>query len=875
LPETIMSVFLRRAAALAALIVLFGSTTAFAAANVKITEFMYNSPGGGGEFIEITNVGDAAQDLTGWSFDDNHRLPGTFSLTPIGTLLPGESGIITESTAADFIAAWNLCTATKIAGGNTFNLGDGDEINIYDNTNAQVDRLTYPAKATAGALNTSGVSGIPKSAAALGANDITQWKSSVVGDAENSITSTKGDIGSPGFSTLITSGHATCAAAGVRITEYMYNSAGTGGEFVEITNIGNTPQDLTGWSFDDSHRTAGHFSLNPIGSLAAGESALITEAVDTNFRATWNLCPAVKIAGGNGSDNLGNGDEINIYDNTGAQVDQLTYPASPPGTLKTSGFSGIPMTAAALGANDISLWKLSVIGDAEASYQSAQGDVGSPGKSTLALHAFDPCVSTPGAPTISIDTTTTSPRLDLSTNGIGTASGVIGDPTDPASTVGIGFTLTSTDSTLVVTATSSNLTVVPATGLVLTSTATTAHLTITPVAVGYSTITVRVTDTTNREGIYTVDYAASATSPTPATSRFFTGTSDTSTGIMLDADTMLVADDENQGLRTYSRDDSGWPLAIADFTTQLELTDISGGVPREVDIEASAQLGNRVFWSGSHSNSDDGDVRVDRRRVFATDVSGTGAATTLTYQGRYDFLLDDLVAWDHANGHGLGVDALGFTAGTAAGAGAKQANGFNIEGMTIAPDNTSAYMAFRAPLLPTSARTMALIVPVANIDSLVTGNGATGSRALGSATFGAPIFLDLAGRGIREITRNNVGQYLIIAGPPGDDTGIALADFRLFTWTGNATDKPIELDTDLTSLQARGSWETIIGFPDTVGPATPVQLLVDNGDTAWYGDNVAAKDLGVAQLKKFRGDRLDINVPLASDVLFRDGFDQR
>ena len=193
----------------------------------------------------------------------------------------------------------------------------------------------------------------------------------------------------------------------------------------------------------------------------------------------------------------------------------------------------------------------------------------------------------------------------------------------------------------------------------------------------------------------------------------------------------------------------------------------------------------------------------------------------------------------------------------------------------MAPDGTSAFVGFRAPLLPTTSRTLALIVPVQNIDTLVTGSGTTESKPQNSATFGAPILLDLAGRGIREIVRNNAGQYLIIAGPPGDDTGVAPLDFRLFTWTGNAIDKPIELDTDLTSLQARGSWESIIGFPDTVGPQTPVQLLTDSGDTDWYGDGVEAKSLPEKQLSKFRGDRLIINVPLASDVIFRDNFDQK
>lgn len=54
-------------------------------------------------------------------------------------------------------------------------------------------------------------------------------------------------------------------------------------------------------------------------------------------------------------------------------------------------------------------------------------------------------------------------------------------------------------------------------------------------------------------------------------------------------------------------------------------------------------------------------------RLFATQISGTGANTTLSYQGRYDFLEQDVTAWDKNNGHGLGANYLGLTASAAPG----------------------------------------------------------------------------------------------------------------------------------------------------------------------------------------------------------------
>jgi hypothetical protein len=172
------------------------------------------------------------------------------------------------------------------------------------------------------------------------------------------------------------------------------------------------------------------------------------------------------------------------------------------------------------------------------------------------------------------------------------------------------------------------------------------------------------------------------------------------------------------------------------------LTDLSGGVPREVDIEASTRAGNRIYWLGSHSNASGGNLRPNLYRLFATDISGTGAATTLAYTGQYNNLRSDLIAWGDTNG-------FNFTDSAAAGKVPEAAtlDGFNIEGLTFAPDNTTAYVAFRAPQVPTTDRTKASIAPIANFASLVTGTAT-------SATIGDPIQLDLGGRGIRSIDRN-------------------------------------------------------------------------------------------------------------------------
>ncbi|THG28966.1 hypothetical protein E6C70_13120 [Glaciibacter flavus] len=175
------------------------------AASVKITEWMYNPVSSSGEYVEFTNLGAAPVSLAGWSFDDDSRTPGTVPLDSLGTLAVGQSAIITESADATFRTEWSLGADVKILAGNTTNLGRADEINLFNGPDAVAnlaDRLTYNDQGTGTVKGprTQGVAGIPKTTAALGANDASQWQLSAVGDAEGSRTSTAGDIGSPGTS---------------------------------------------------------------------------------------------------------------------------------------------------------------------------------------------------------------------------------------------------------------------------------------------------------------------------------------------------------------------------------------------------------------------------------------------------------------------------------------------------------------------------------------------------------------------------------------------------------------------------------------------------------------------------------------------------
>jgi hypothetical protein len=171
----------------------------------------------------------------------------------------------------------------------------------------------------------------------------------------------------------------------IRITEWCYQ--GANGEFVEIANVGGSAINMTTFSFDDDSRLPGSLSLAPFGVLLPGEVAIITEALEGDFRAAWSLPVSLKIIGGN-TQNLGRNDEINIFDGV-TLVDRLTYgDQNFPGTIRTQNKTGITLPSN-WGANSVGGWFFSAVGDSYGTYTSAGGDIGNPG--------ITPPIPAPGA----------------------------------------------------------------------------------------------------------------------------------------------------------------------------------------------------------------------------------------------------------------------------------------------------------------------------------------------------------------------------------------------------------------------------------------------------------------------------------------------
>ncbi|HEV2640802.1 MAG TPA: Ig-like domain-containing protein [Actinocrinis sp.] len=417
---------------------------------------------------------------------------------------------------------------------------------------------------------------------------------------------------------------------------------------------------------------------------------------------------------------------------------------------------------------------------------------------------------------------TTLPTISTAYSGLPAA---LGDPTNPTLAVTVGDPGFPAGQ-LSVTAASSNPAVAPPAGITVGGSGSALTLTVTPAAVGDATITLTVTAPDGTSASTQVQYGVSANLGDPS-QRYFSGAGNGSSAIDVGDGYMIVGDDETDTLRLYNETQSGPPTATFDFTGQLPQGTTS------VDIEASARSGDLLYWTGSMTNSSSGNAEPARSTLFSAKITGSGANTQLTYVGSYSGLKDDLISWDENDGSGLGANYFGLAASAAGGVDSHDANALDVEGMEFAPDGTTAYLAFRAPLEPTSARDLALVIPVTDIAGLVTGSAP-------SAAFGAPILMNLGGLGIRDIRKNADGQYLIIAGTPDGSN----SSFVLYSWDGNPADPPLATGTALPLEPAgdnQGSWETIVSVPDPLTAGNAVQLLEDNGDTAWYGDTLTSK----------------------------------
>ena len=299
-----------------------------------------------------------------------------------------------------------------------------------------------------------------------------------------------------------------------------------------------------------------------------------------------------------------------------------------------------------------------------------------------------------------------------------------------------------------------------------------------------------------------------------AEATLFTGMCDASAAAAIDPERFVVADDEDNILRIYSRR-GGAALSEYDMSGFLGVQGKKKS--KETDLEAATQVGRRTFWITSHGRNSSGKDQPERQRLFVTETRASRGNVQIVPIGKpYDALLDALIADERLARFNLeGASKLA----------PKAPGGLNIEGLAGTPDG-HLLIGFRSPVRGGRS----LVVPLLNPSEVVSG---------GSAKLGVAMELDLQGLGIRSMERVG-GRYVIIAGSSGEGGKPS----RLFEWDGQGTPKAVP-GVKLGGLNAEG-----VAFHGEDG-AGEFFVLSDDGTREIAGQD--CKDLKDPSLKRFRG----------------------
>lgn len=290
------------------------------------------------------------------------------------------------------------------------------------------------------------------------------------GNKTVTLTATATDATPGTFDITVTDDAADTLDTDFFLTEIQSNqSAGSPAnseDYWELTNIGASTRDISGYSWHDGGRsgaTSASYKLPPGTFIAPGESVIFTEMPAADFRTWWNVSGSVQVFQSIGAPGLSKGDGISFFDAGQNELFFFSYsvdgftmengnpsvsenPVNPT-DINDPGHAGI----AAGGSADTQalIWVPSsgtvtprytaATGANYASFQAAVGtDLGSPGNKGEAI----PTVSIADASIVEGDNGTTILNLVVTRSDADTAFTVDYAVTGGTATDGIDFTFT-------------------------------------------------------------------------------------------------------------------------------------------------------------------------------------------------------------------------------------------------------------------------------------------------------------------------------------------------------------------------------------------------------------------------------------------------
>jgi len=234
--------------------------------SLRITEIMYNPPGGTGiEYIELTNTGSTSMNLAGVRFDEG--APFNTLILPNYDLGPNQRVIVTNDRSKFEAEYGNGPTViAEWAGGSLSN--GGEEIVLRDPDGNIVLRFEY-----------DNAGGWPGRSDGGGSSLIVIDTEGDYSDEDNWTASPEFG-GSPG-----TSG--STSDYSVSITEVLSHTDLPSLDTIEIRNDSDQPVDISGWYLSDSDTNWKKYEI-PVDSVIPSQGYITFDESDFNPNGLWN-----------------------------------------------------------------------------------------------------------------------------------------------------------------------------------------------------------------------------------------------------------------------------------------------------------------------------------------------------------------------------------------------------------------------------------------------------------------------------------------------------------------------------------------------------------------------------------------------------------